>query len=267
MPTRPERPILKTQKAPSCPPRIPCGIYKWKPTPHGPESWGVVGTPSLKDRRSQPPSPSTEDLVVPSQGSRRGVWLCLVAHQGGTSGLQRGSASRVKVKTSEQVAWHPPLQAVCAFRSLGAGGRLAGLPPALTAPPLSPACSPGINRSTSPNPASPLLPEACWRGTAPSLKGPQQKGSLGRKRGDRKETAVTHGCPGASSLPPPHTRLCRGSPQPRRQPKEPAGTFCPRPACSRVTVDPAPRPARRTLHLDVWPQPRLAWAAPGGVAF
>lgn len=126
-------------------------------------------------------------------------------------------------------------------RPLGAEGRLAGLPllsPALTAPPLSPACSPGISRSTSPNPASPLLPEACWRGTAQSLKGPQQKGSLGRKQGDQEERAVTHQRPGAASVPPLHTRLCRGSPPPCLQPKEPAGTSCPRPACSRVTVDP-----------------------------
>lgn len=58
-------------------------------------------------------------------------------------------------------------------------------------PPLSPACSPGISRSTSPNPASPVLPEACWRGTAQRLKGPQQEGSPGRKQDDREESSDT----------------------------------------------------------------------------
>lgn len=106
----------------------------------------------------------------------------------------------------------PPTPPDHMFRPQGPEGTWLGSP-VLTASPLSPACSPGINRSTSPNPASLLLPEAGWRGATQSLKGPQQ-GSLGRKQGDREESSVSSSSSHQTlqrqpAALPPAQRTCR----------------------------------------------------------
>lgn len=222
------------------------------------------------DRGAAASSPQSGGLLGPQLG-----WMLersLVAgfgwwpvRRGGSHVLHSSSegqcTSRVEVKAGQQ-----------------AGGPACPPPPppqtpeALTAPPLSPACSPGINRSTSPNPASPLLPEACWRGTAQSLKGPQQKGSLGRKQDDWEQSSDTATTPqGRVSSSTSHQTLQRRSSTRRRpqhlwapsapDPPAPGLPWTPPPALHTVlcvrTSGPAQAPRRR-LPSDRNPPPD-AW--------
>lgn len=213
--------------------------------------------------------------TFPSGDSRRGVGISLVPRWGGTrvpSLVLRGAAStsRLGVTASEQVAWCPPHPPARVSRPLRAEGAWLGSV-ALTPPPLSPACSPGINRSTSPNPASLSSPRLA--GGALLRAGARSRRGVGRQQDHREESAVAHPvarrpddtAPGPSlllSLPPDPAEAVHRPP--RRQPKEPAGTFCP-----LTCLLQGPRTLLPALHtvLCVWTSglAPLSWAVPGGV--